>query len=263
MAGMTGEQVSEKLGWSVAKVSRIETARTAVAPGDLAQLLDAYEVSGSHREWLTGLGHSARQRGWWDAYADVLGPEYATLIALEAQAESVAWYAAQVVPGLLQTEDYAREIFRATLPFSPPGEIERRVRVQIARRRVLAGDNPLRLWVALDEAALRKKVGGAAVMAPQLRYLAAAATWPNVEIQVVPDAAGAHPAVTGEFVVLHLPEPSAPDVAYTENLTSSQYVEDEGEVFRYNLALERLRGLVLGIEDSRLMITAAGDAMEG
>ena len=140
-------------------------------PSDLQLLLDLYEVSRQHRERLTELGRTARQRGWWDAYADMLGPEYATLIALESDADSAGWYAAQIVPGLLQTEEYAREIIRSTLLISPPGEMERRVQVRMSRQRVLSGDSPLELAVILDEAALERQVGGAAVMRTQLCHL--------------------------------------------------------------------------------------------
>lgn len=262
MAELTGEEVSERLGWSAAKVSRVETGRTAIAPADLQLLLDVYELPGPQRERLTDLGRSARQRGWWDAYTDILGPEYATLIALEADAESVAWYAAQIVPGLLQIEDYARDIVRSTMLISPPGEIERRVQVRMARQRVLTREDPLILSVILDENVLRRKVGGTDVMRSQLRHLAQAAGWPNLEIQVLPNAVGAHPAVMGEFTILRFPESSAPDVVYIENMTSNLYVEHEAEVFRYNLALDRLRSLAVGLEESQAFIAAAADNIE-
>jgi transcriptional regulator with XRE-family HTH domain len=260
-AALTGEEVAARLGWSPAKVSRVETARTVVSPADLQSLLDLYEISGQHRDRLAGLGRTARQRGWWDAYADMLGPEYATLIALEADAESVSWYAAQIVPGLLQTEEYAREIIRSTLLISPPGEIERRVRVRISRQRVLAGDTPLQLTVILDEAALRRVVGGAEVMRKQLRHLIQVAAQPNVDLRVLPSAAGAHPAVMGEFTILRFPEVVAPDVVYLENMTSNLYVEHEAEVFRYSMAFDRLSALTLGAEDSAAFISGLADAL--
>ncbi|MGH3218316.1 MAG: helix-turn-helix domain-containing protein [Streptosporangiaceae bacterium] len=261
-AGLTGEEVAARLGWSAAKVSRVETARTAVSPSDLQLLLDLYEVSGQHRERLTELGRTARQRGWWDAYADMLGPEYATLIALESDAESAGWYAAQIVPGLLQTEEYAREIIRSTLLISPPGEVERRVQVRMSRQRVLSGDSPLELAVILDEAALERQVGGAGVMRAQLVHLVEVAGRPNVRLQVLPNAAGAHPAVTGEFTILRFPELIAPDVVYLENMTSNVYVEREAEVFRYSLALERLSSLALTHEESVALIARQADAMK-
>ncbi len=260
-AAVTGEEVAVRLGWSPAKISRLETARTVVSPADLQSLLDLYEISGQHRDRLTELGRTARQRGWWDAYADMLGPEYATLIALEADAESVSWYAAQIVPGLLQIEEYAREIIRSTMLISPPGEIERRVRVRMSRQRVLTGDVPLHLAVILDEAALHRVVGGAEVMRAQLRHLAQAAARPNVDLRVLPSAAGAHPAVMGEFTILRFPEVIAPDVVYLENMTSNLYVERESEVFRYTMAFDRLNTLALGADDSLALISGLADAL--
>jgi transcriptional regulator with XRE-family HTH domain len=260
-AALTGEEAAARLGWSPAKISRVETARTVVSPADLQLLLDLYEISGQHRDRLSELGRTARQRGWWDVYADMLGPEYATLIALEADAESVSWYAAQIVPGLLQTEEYAREIIRSTLLISPPGEIERRVRVRMSRQRVLTGDAPLRLAVILDEAVLRRVVGGAEVMRAQLRHLTQAAGWPNVDLRVLPSAAGAHPAVMGEFTILRFPEVVAPDVVYLENMTSNLYVEREAEVFRYTMAFDRLNTLAMGAEESVAFISGAADAL--
>jgi transcriptional regulator with XRE-family HTH domain len=261
-AALTGEDVAVRLGWSGAKVSRVETARTAIAPADLLLLLDVYDVSGQQRERLTELGRTARQRGWWDTYADMLGPEYATLIALEADAESVGWYAAQIVPGLLQTEEYAREIIRSTLLISPPGEIERRVQVRMARQRVLTRDAPLRLSAVLDEAAIQRAVGGPEIMRGQLAHLAQVCAWPNIDLRVLPNAAGAHPAVTGEFTILRFPELIAPDVVYLENMTSNIYVEREAEVFRYSLAFERLTALSLGLEDSAALLAERAGALE-
>jgi transcriptional regulator with XRE-family HTH domain len=260
-AGQTGEEVAAQLGWSPAKISRLETARTVISPADLQLLLDHYEISGQHRDRLTELGRTARQRGWWDAYADMLGPEYATLIALEADAESVSWYAAHIVPGLLQTEAYAREVIQSILLISPPGEIERRVRVRMSRQRVLAGDRPLRLTAVLDEAVLRREVGGAQVMREQLAHLLEAARTPNVDLRVLPSATGAHPAVMGEFTILRFPEVVAPDVVYLENMTSNLYVEREAEVFRYILAFDRLMTLALGADESVSLISGLVDAL--
>jgi transcriptional regulator with XRE-family HTH domain len=260
-AALTGDEVAARLSWSPAKVSRIETGRTVVSPADLQSLLDLYEVAGQHRDRLTELGRAARQRGWWDTYADMLGPEYATLIALEADADTVSWYAAQIVPGLLQTEEYARQIIRSTLLISPPGEIERRIQVRMNRQRVLTTDPPLNLAAILDEAVLRRVVGGPEVMRAQLRHLAEAAARPNIDLRVLPAAAGAHPAVTGEFTILRFPEMNAPDVVYLENMTSNLYVESEAEVFRYTMAFDRLNSLALGPEDSAALVSELANAL--
>jgi hypothetical protein len=195
-----------------------------------------YEVTGTQRGRLELLGQSAGQRGWWDAYADTLGPEYTALIALEAEAESVRWYSPMLVPGLLQTERYAREVIRSGLLIAPPGEIERRVQVKMNRQRVLARDTPLSLAVMLDEAAILRPVGDASVMREQFAHLTRIAGQPNVSLQMLPLAAGPHPATTGEFTILGFPELIAPDVVYLENMTSDLYVERETDVYRYAMA---------------------------
>ncbi len=260
-ARLTGEEVGERLGWSPAKVSRIETARTAITAADLTRLLDLYEVTGPRRDRLTELGRSAGERGWWDAYADTLGPEYATLIAMEAQAERVRWYAAQIVPGLLQTEAYAREIIASTLLISPPGEIERRVQVRMTRQRILHNDRPLRLSVVLDEGVLLRRVGGPQVMREQLEHLAEAAAWPNMDLRVLLNETGAHPALTGEFTILEFPELISPDVVYLEHMTSNIYVEQEADVYRYTLAFDRLLALALEPHESARLIARLAEAL--
>jgi hypothetical protein len=221
-----------------------------------------YDVTGTARERLEVLGQSAGQRGWWDAYADTLGPEYTALIALEAEAESVRWYSPMLVPGLLQTEAYAREVVRSGLLIAPPGEIERRVQVKMTRQRALTKDGPPQLSVVLDEAAVLRQVGSPEVVREQLAHLTTMAGRPNVTIQVLPLAVGAHPATTGEFTILGFPELVAPDVVYLENMTSDLYVEREGEVYRYAMAFDRLRALALGPDESAALITAHADTIK-
>jgi transcriptional regulator with XRE-family HTH domain len=261
-ATLTGEEAAGRLGWSPSKISRIETGTTAPGPADLRRLLDLYEVSGTQRGRLELLGQSAGQRGWWDAYSDTLGPEYTALIALEAEAESVRWYSPMLVPGLLQTERYAREVISSGLLIAPPGEVERRVQVKMTRQRVLAGDNPVQLSVVLDEAAVLRMVGGAGIMREQLAHLAKMTSQPTVTVQVLPLSAGPHPATTGEFTILAFPELIAPDVVYLENMTSDLYVEREGEVYRYGMAFDRLRELALTPEKSAQLITEQADSIE-
>jgi transcriptional regulator with XRE-family HTH domain len=261
-ATLTGEEAASRLGWSASKISRIENGQTPPSPADLRRILDLYEVTGTQRGRLELLGQSAGQRGWWDAYADTLGPEYTALIALEAEAESVRWYSPMLVPGLLQTERYAREVIRSGLLIAPPGEVERRVQVKMNRQRVLARDTALQLDVVLDEAATLRPVGDAAVMREQLEHLAQIGDQPNVSLQVLPLTAGPHPATTGEFTILGFPDLIAPDVVYLENMTSDLYVEREADVYRYAMAFDRLREIALPPRDSAALITARADTIE-
>jgi transcriptional regulator with XRE-family HTH domain len=258
-ATMTGEEAAIRLGWSPSKISRIETAQTAPSPADLNRLLDLYEVTGTQRSRLEQLGRSTGQRGWWDAYADALGPEYTALIALEAEAESVRLFSALMVPGLLQTERYAREVARAVSPFAPPGEIERRVQVKMARQRVLARPSPLRLDVVLDQLAVSRTIGGPDVMAEQLAKLDDLAGQGNVELQVLPLSVGGHPGLDGDFAIVSFADLIAPDVVYLEHMTSEIYEENETAVYRHVMAFDRLRFLALDThETARLLKDLAG-----
>lgn len=253
-ATMTGEDAAHKLGWSPSKISRIETAQTAPSQADLKRLLSLYEVTGTQRSRLELLGQSTGQRGWWDAYADALGPEYTALIALEAEAESVRAFSALMVPGLLQTERYAREVARSVAPFAPPGEIERRVQVKMTRQKVLARESPLRLDVVLDELALQRPIGGTAVMAEQLAKLDGVAGLSNVSLQVLPVTTGGHPGLDGDFAIVSFADLIAPDVVYLEHMTSEIYEENETAVYRHVMAFDRLRSLALDTSASAGLI---------
>lgn len=254
-ATLTGEEAAGRLGWSASKVSRIETGKTAVTTGDLRRLLDLYQVSGVRRDRLAELGRTAQQRGWWDAYADTLRSSYSALIALERNAEAERDWAPIIIPGLLQTENYAQIITRATMLISPPGEIARIVTARMTRQQVLTREDPLELDAILDEAAVRRQVGGPDVMREQLMHLASIAGRPNITIQVLPFSSGPHLAVKGAFTLLQFPEAAAAGVAYQENMTSDLFIEREDEVYRYGLAFDRLRELALGPEDSVSFIT--------
>ncbi|HUJ07568.1 MAG TPA: helix-turn-helix transcriptional regulator [Streptosporangiaceae bacterium] len=253
-ATMTGEEAAGHLGWSPSKISRIETAQTAPSQGDLRRLLDLYDVTGTQRSRLELLGQTTGQRGWWDAYSDALGPEYTALIALEDEAESVRCYGVQNVPGLLQTERYAHEVARALAPFAPPGEIDRRVQVKMARQRVLTKERPLTLTGVIDEAMMLRMIGGQEVMAEQLEKLAEVGQRDNVNIQVLPLDIGSHPGLDGEFSIVSFADLIAPDVVYIEHMTSELYVENEAAVYRHVMAFDRLRTLALDITESAAVL---------
>lgn len=254
---LTIDAAAERLGWSTAKVSRIETARTGINAPDLTTMLDLYGVEQARREELHGLARAARKRGWWDAYADSTPSDYATYIELEAEAASLRSFNPLVINGLLQTEDYAREIIRAALmALSPPAEIQRRVEVRMTRQRLLTqDDNPLNLWMIITESALRQQVGSPEVMAAQYAKLVEQSEQGNINIQVLPYTKGAHPATAGQFAIMEFREPYDPQVVYVENMTSSLYVESEVEIYRYTLAFDHLRAMALDPDDSKKLIS--------
>ncbi|GGL42173.1 transcriptional regulator [Planomonospora parontospora subsp. antibiotica] len=253
-AQLTMEEVGERLGWSATKISRIETARVRVGLKDTERLLDLYAVGSEKYSELIDLAKDARKKGWWQAYGD-LPAEYTTYIGLEAEAASMRSFAPTVLPGILQTEDYARAVIRSALFISSPGEIERRVEVRMARQELLVQDEPLRLWVVLDEAIIRRPVGGAAVMRSQLDRLLDVADLPNVTVQVLPFAVGVHPGTNGAFEIMEFPEPADPDVVFMENFTGSLYIERETDVHRYTMIFDHLRAKALDPDNSRRFIT--------
>jgi transcriptional regulator with XRE-family HTH domain len=255
-AELTLEDAAGQLGWSITKLSRIETARVGVQPDDLKRMLDLYGVEGERRAGLISLGRAARTKGWWDAYADSLPSDYANYISLEADASALRCYDVQTVHGLLQTEDYAREVVSSGLmALSPPAEVERRVEVRQTRQRLLTKDqDPLRFWTVIDEAALRRVVGSPQIMRAQCARLLELAQLPNVTIQVLTDAAGVHPGLAGKFAIMEFPERHDPAVVYIETMTSNLYVENDTAVYRYTLAFDHLRALALGPQESAAYI---------
>jgi transcriptional regulator with XRE-family HTH domain len=253
---LTLEEAAGQLGWSITKVSRIETSRVGVQPDDLKKMLDLYGVEGDRRTGLMSLSRAARTKGWWDAYADSLPSDYASYIGLEADTSALRCYDVQTVNGLLQTEDYAREVIgSALMAMAPPAEVERRVEVRQTRQRLLRRDaQPLRFWTVIDEAALRRVTGSRHVMRAQCARLLELARLPNITIQVLPDSAGAHPGTAGAFAIMEFAERHDPAVVYIETMTSSQYVENDAAVYRYTLAFDQLRTLALSAQESSAVI---------
>jgi transcriptional regulator with XRE-family HTH domain len=250
-AGLTGEAAAVSLGWSSAKVSRIETARTPVAASDLPPLLALYGATGAEAERLEWMAQTARERGWWRIYADDLPSEYTTYIGLEAEASSVTYYLATVLPGLLQTEDYARAVLQSII-LLPPGEVERRVQVRRTRQRRLdeTDGTSLNLLAVLDESVLRRRVGGLEVMRDQLGHLVDLAGHPNIAIQVLPYSAGAHAATSGPFTILTVPHYRDTEIVYVELMGGGLFIEDEQEVYRYTLVIDDLRAAALDTAES-------------
>jgi transcriptional regulator with XRE-family HTH domain len=261
-ATLTGDEVAGRLGWSPSKLSRIETGHTAITAEDLLSLLEMYQVSSPLRDRLVKLARSASQRGWWDAYDDMLREGYSTLLALEDEAKSEFWYGQMLIPGLLQTHRYAREVIGSRDEVWPPGEVARRVTVRATAQRVLTKEEPLELVVVLDEACLWRRVGGAAIMTEQLSHLIDMARLPNVTLQVLRFAAGFHPGLTSAFTILQFPEEGASDVVFLENMTSDLFIEKESDVYRYIRSFAALQRLALGEQESIAVISRIASEIE-
>ncbi|MEW9527649.1 helix-turn-helix domain-containing protein [Microbispora sp. NPDC049125] len=251
---LTGDQVAARLGWSAAKVSRIETARTSPRADDVEALLVIYMVDSSQRQELLALHQDATRKGWWEEYRDSLPKEYTTFLGLEAEATAARDWEPQVVPGLFQTESYVRAMMesgqRSTL--EAPGGVRSRIEVRMARQEaVLRAESPLSLSVVLEESVLLRRFGGDEVMREQLRRLVEVSQLPNVELRVLPLDAD-HPVNTGSFS--HLKVPQFHDVVYLEALLGGRLIEDEAIVYRYEVAFDYLESKALDVDASRRLI---------
>jgi transcriptional regulator with XRE-family HTH domain len=253
-ARLTCEEVAEQLECSASKISRVETGRVSVSPRDVRDMLEIYGVPEDQRDSLVQLARESRQKGWWHAYGDSVQPHLATLLGLESAASEIRIYEVNLIPGLLQTEDYARAVLAAGNLNSSRSEIERLVALRMERQQV-AGANMPKVWAVLDEAALRRQVGGPEVMRVQLEHLREVSAMANVSLQVIPFGGGAHPAMGRPFVVLVFPERIDPDVVYLEDLTSALWVEDVDQVDRYNVFFNHLRATALSFENSVALMT--------
>ncbi|AJE39541.1 helix-turn-helix domain-containing protein [Streptomyces nodosus] len=264
-AGLTSGQAAVLVGWHQSKVSRIETGASGVKPADVGLLLDAYEVQDSElRDLLLVLAGSedgGGRQNWWHAYRGVLPPAYRDFISLESQASGIRTVETSVVPGLLQTPAYARAVTRAAVGTLEDAALDTLVEVRLARQDVLRADPPLRLNAVLDEAVLRREVGGPEVMAHQLRRILEAARLPQVRLQVLPFSAGAHIGLTGPFVIFSFPSRSDLDVVVLDHLTSSLYLERKEDLWAYIEAFSALQVHALSPEDSFDYIAAMTGAV--
>lgn len=254
-AGLTGEDVSKRLSWSNSKLSRIEIGRNCPKPPDLSGLLDLYGVSDqARRDEFAALLREAKKKGWWQLYSDI---PYSTYIGLEAEASLMLTYE-QVVPGLFQTEAYAREIIRGTGTAALGADVlDERVEVRITRQQVLAKEDPLQVRAVLDEACIRRMVGGPEVMREQLTRLLEVAALPNVILQVVPFSGGANPGtLIGPFIILDFGSPDDPGVVYRES-DSDPYPDREGDLQRYTMAFDHIRSMALNVADTKRLIKEA------
>ncbi|GAA2449030.1 helix-turn-helix transcriptional regulator [Streptomyces mauvecolor] len=254
LKGMTAEEVAERLLVSQSKISRLENGRRSISQRDVRDLCGVYEVE-DHRivDSLMQMAKDSRQQGWWHAFGDI---PYSVYIGLETDAASLRVYDPQVVPGLLQTPQYAEALIAGALPETAPTDVEKRVNVRLRRQeRVRAAENPLRLWVVIDEAALRRRVGDKQLMIDQLEFLIERSQLPHFTVQVLPFSMGAHPGINGQYAILEFPDASDSSVVYIEGVTSDLYLEKANDVQKYSVMYEHLRAQALNVDQTREFIT--------
>ncbi|GLY01303.1 MULTISPECIES: helix-turn-helix transcriptional regulator [Actinoplanes] len=243
-AGLTQQDVSRHFEWHAAKVTRIETARVAVTPRDVRDLLTLYNVRDQgYREALVELARLSRERTWWTDYRDIMRP--GNFVGLEAAATAMRTWEAVLVPGLLQTEEYMRALINTGRSMDSPQHIDRRVALRLTRQSRLSGERPLELSAIIDESVVRRVIGGEDVMRGQLQHLIDSARLPNVTLQIAPFNVGEHPFLGGSAALLEFRETTHLDVVYLEGIAGDFYEEQPDEVARYRQEFERLSAKAL------------------
>ncbi|MFD9002058.1 helix-turn-helix domain-containing protein [Streptomyces sp. NPDC059582] len=253
LKGMTAEEVAERLLVSQSKISRLENGRRSISQRDVRDLCGVYEVEDVRIvDSLMQMAKDSRQQGWWHSFGDI---PYSVYIGLETDAASLRVYDPQVVPGLLQTRQYAEALIAGALPETAPADIEKRVQVRMRRQeRISTPEAPLRLWTVLDEAALKRVVGNRSLMRDQLEHLVEQSQLPHVTVQVIPFDMGAHPGLNGQYAILEFPDAADSSVVYIEGVTSDLYLEKANDVQKYSVMYEHLRAQALNVDQSRQFI---------
>ena len=244
--GFKLEEVAARLGVVPSTLSRIETGKAPTKSAYLNQMLEMYGVSDAEqRQVLVDMAREGHRKGWWAAYDDVLPSGFDIYVGLEAETAAIRGYEISVVHGLLQIPDYARAVLREMFPRHAAEQIERLVDLRIERQKRFDDDPPIELWAVLDEAVIRRPVGGNAVMRGQLEHLLAAAGRPGVTVQVLPFGCGAHAGHGGPFSILEFPNRSDSEVAYVESVVGIIYLEKDRDVRARAEAFDRLRAAAL------------------
>ncbi|WP_433367906.1 helix-turn-helix domain-containing protein [Streptosporangium sp. CA-115845] len=259
-AGLTHDEVAKRLEWSRGRLTHMEQNKWVLPDiGNVRMLLDLYGVvDAAVREAILDLARQSRERGWWAKYKDVFG---GSLPGFEAEATQIRTVELVTIPGLLQTAAYATAVFQAGQVLDQAA-VRRRVEARLARQAILTRDNPPQLWAVIDEAALRKMVGGPLVMAEQLAHLVNMAIQPNITVQVLPDSIGAHAAMGSGFVVLDFMGDLDPSIVYLETPTDNLFLERAEEVQAYTLMFNRVVAAALTVEQSVRHVTALVDQLK-
>src|SRR5699024_7609715 len=252
-AKITSTSAAKSLGWAAGKLSMIENAETQkVKSDDLDKMLDLYQVTDpGKREALHALAKDAKVRGWWSKYKEVFGPQ--SLPDFEAEASAIRTFESSVIPGLLQVPEYTTALLQGGR-YTETDEIERRTQARMERRQVLTQIDPARFRVVLDEAALRRVIGGSTIMTTQLRHLLHMAKLPNVDVQLLPFTAGSHAALAGSFTILDFPDPRDLPVLFIETATDGIFLEEAEEVDLHSVTFSDAQGSAMSTTDSARFI---------
>lgn len=261
-SGLTREEVEEQTGVNPGTLYRLESARSRPQKRTLIALLNLYKVNGDLRADLLELSKNADGQGWLQPYHAELPEDYAAYISFESEARAMRNYQSLYIPGLLQTEDYARAAIRGTLPTATDEEVENRVRARMERQMRLAGESPVDLWAIVDEAAIHRQVGGSKVMDAQLAHLLDAAKQPNITLQVIPYDVGAHPGMPGSFVYMEFAEPIDPDLVYVDTLAGDLFLESDEDLRLYASMFDHLRAVALNLSQTKGLITTVMKGMK-
>lgn len=250
-AGLTADVAAAQLEWSRSKLWRIENGRVPVRALDVEAMCRRYDAPAAVADVLMDMARASKDKGWWHPYGEAVPEWFEVYVGMEGASKRLRMYESELVPGLLQTPDYAAEVFRAFRADHTPDEVERRVKVRMERQAVLDRTPPPQLHVVLNEAVLRRPVGSSDVMAEQLQQLADLNERRHVAVEILPFAAGAHPGMMGPFVILDFPSKDDPSVVYLDTPTGAMYLEESHELARYGAMFDDLAKLATPLAEAR------------
>jgi hypothetical protein len=261
-AGISRADAGWQIRASESKVSRMELGRVGFKERDVSDLLDLYELKDSQeRERLMELARAANNPGWWSRYGDVMPSWFSNYVGLEVAAKLIRTYEVLFVPGLLQTEDYARAVVQLGKAYLPSEEVDQRVALRVTRQQILTRADPARLWVVIDEAVLHRPVGGKATMREQIQYLMDMAQQPNISLQVMPFSKVGYPGAGGAFSILRFPEGDLPDVVYIEHAASALYLDKLEDLDEYAAIMEALTIAAAPVTATQTLLAEALERM--
>ncbi len=262
-SGLTQDQVAHEMDWSLSKIIRIEAASSGISANDLKALLNLYGISEPERvDSLLALAKAARERSWWSAYRDVAPPPLLQLIEYESAASAVRQFETLFIPGILQSEDYARAVIQDFYDERPGSDrLRALVELRVRREDLLDGEHSPSFHFMLDEAAVRRLVGGASVMRRQLRRLIEVAEKPNIAIEVIPFSAGLHAGMKGPFEIIEFADPSDSDIVFLETPRGDIISDDPEETLSYREDFDSLGKASLGPRDSLALLARIADEM--